>query len=142
MAKGSFFDSDLLKLIFNNTAITGIADAATTGSLTNLYVSLHTADPGAGGDQTTSEVVYGGYQRKAVPRSSAGWTVSGNQVTPASSIQFPIGTSGSGTVTNWAIGTALTGAGKILYTGTVSPSVVVGNQVTPILTTSSVVSES
>ena len=38
-AKGSTFSNDLLKLIFNATAIANIADNAASGPLTNLYVS-------------------------------------------------------------------------------------------------------
>ena len=51
-AKGSTFDNDLLKLIFNGTTIANIADNAVSSPLTNLYVSLHTATPAAGGSQT------------------------------------------------------------------------------------------
>ncbi len=46
MSKGNTFENDLLKLIFNATAIANIADNAGSSPLTNLYVSLHTADPG------------------------------------------------------------------------------------------------
>src|SRR5262245_35265390 len=53
--KANTFDNDLLKLIFNATPIANIADNAATSPLTNLYLSLHTADPGAGGNQTTNE---------------------------------------------------------------------------------------
>ena len=44
MPKSSTFDNDLLKLIFNATAIANIADNAGSSPLTNLYLSLHTAD--------------------------------------------------------------------------------------------------
>jgi hypothetical protein len=142
MAKGSTFDNDFLKLVFNATAIANIADNAGTSPLTNLYVSLHTSDPGAGGSQTTNEVGYTSYARVAVARSSGGWTVSSNSVSPAANISFPAGTGGSGTVTNFAVGTASSGTGKILYTGSVSPNIVCGNGVTPILTTSSTITES
>ena len=143
MAKGSTFDNDLLKLIFNGTAIANIADNAGTSPLTSVYISLHTSDPTASGNQSSNEVSYTGYQRVAVSRSTSGWTVSGNAVNPASSIQFPISTGGTGgTVTNFAVGTLQSGAGKILYTGTVSPTITVATNVTPILTTASSVTES
>ena len=67
--KGSTFDNDLLKLIFNATPIATIADNAASTPLTSLYLSLHTADPGAGGSQTTSEAAYGGYARQPVART-------------------------------------------------------------------------
>ena len=142
MAKRATFDNDLLKLIFNATAIANIADNAASSPLTNLFVSLHTADPTAAGSQTSSEATYTSYARVGVVRTSSGWTVSTNSVTPVAAITFPAGTGGSGTVTNFAIGTLTSGAGKILYTGTVTPNIVTGNGITPILTTASSVTES
>ena len=52
MSKANAYESDLLKLLFNGTAIADVADNDATSPLTNLYVSLHTADPGEAGDQT------------------------------------------------------------------------------------------
>lgn len=141
MSKGDTFENDLLKLIFNGTAIANIADNAATSPLTNLYVSLHTADPGEAGNQTTSEATYTSYARVAVARTSGGWTVTNNSVSPVATISFPAGTGGSGTVTHWAVGTAASGTGKILYKGTVTPNIVTGNGVTPELTTASTVTE-
>lgn len=43
--KGDTFENDVLKLIFNGTAIANLADNAASSPLTNLEVSLHTADP-------------------------------------------------------------------------------------------------
>jgi hypothetical protein len=141
MSKGDIFENDLMKLIFNATAIANIADNAATSPLTNLFVSLHTADPGEAGNQTTSEATYTSYARVAVARTSGGWTVTNNSVSPASNISFPAGTGGSGTVTYFAIGTATSGTGKILYKGTVTPNIVTGNGITPVLTTASTVTE-
>ena len=141
MSKGNTFENDWLKLIFNATAIANIADDASTSPLTNLYVSLHTGDPGEAGDQTTSEATYTSYARVAVARTSGGWTVTANSVSPVSTIAFPAGTGGSGTVTHWAVGTASTGTGKLLYSGTVTPNIVTGSGVTPQLTTASTVTE-
>jgi hypothetical protein len=137
MSKTNAFENALMLLLFNNTNIANIGDATgLRGSLTagSFYVSLHTSDPGEAGDQTTNEVSYGGYARVAVARSVSGWTVSGNQVVPAANIQFPMGSSGSGTVTHFGIGTASSGAGMLLYKGTVSPNITVGNGITPIIT--------
>ena len=106
MSKGNTFENDLLQLIFNAVAIANIADNAAASPLTNLYVSLHTADPGEGGDQTTNEATYTGYGRVAVARTSGGWTVSGNNVTNAAAITFGQCTAGSETLTHFAIGTA------------------------------------
>jgi hypothetical protein len=141
VSKGNTFENDLLKLIFNATAIADIADNDATSPLTNLQVGLQTGDPGEGGDQTTSETTYTSYARVAVARTTGGWTVTANRVSPVANIDFPAGTGGSGTVTHGIIGTATSGAGKILYSGTVTPNIVVGNGVTPRLTTASAVTE-
>lgn len=139
MSIGNTFENDLMKLIFNATAIATIADNAASSPLTNLYASLHTADPGEAGDQTTSEIAYTSYARVAVGRTGSDWTVTNNAVSPAAAIDFPAGTGGSGTATHFAIGTAASGAGKILFSGTVSPSIACGNGVTPRLTTASTI---
>jgi len=75
--KGSVFSNDLLQLILNGTAIPGVADNAATSPLANLYLSLHTSDPGVVSDQSTSEATYQGYARQAVSRDTTGFTVSG-----------------------------------------------------------------
>jgi hypothetical protein len=141
--KGNSFITSLLQLIFNTTTITGLAQNA--GSpLTNLYVSLHTANPGAGGNQTTNEAAYGGYARVAVVRTSGGWTVSGETVVPASQINFPTASGGSETETYWAIGTVplASGAGVLLWFGQISPTIAVATGVTPELTVASTLTES
>jgi hypothetical protein len=142
MAKGSTFCNDILKLFFQATAIANVADNAATSPLTNLYVSLHTSDPGAGGSQTTNETSYTSYARVAVARTSGGFTVTSNSVSPAATISFPACTGGTATITHFAIGTASSGTGKILYSGTVTPNISVSSGVTPQLTTASTVTES
>lgn len=117
MSKGNTFENDLLKLIFNATAIANMADNAATSPLTNLYVSLHTADPGEGGDQTSGEANYGSYARVAVARSGSGWTVTGNSAVNAALVQFPKCTSGDDLITHVGVGTAASGTGKLLYSG-------------------------
>lgn len=140
MSKGNTFESDLLNLIFKGTAIANIADNAAASPLTNLYVSLHSADPGEAGDQTTSEVSYTGYARVAVARG-AGWTVTGNTVSPAANVTFGACTAGTATATHFAVGTASSGTGKVLYKGTVAPNINIASGVTPQLTTATVISE-
>lgn len=134
MSKTNTFETDLLNHIFTNAAIalvgdaTGLPAAATAGS---LYVSLHTADPGEAGDQTTSEATYTSYARVAVARTSGGWTVSGGQVTNAAVINFPAATGGSNTITHFGVGTSASGAGKLLYKGALSGSLAVSSGITP-----------
>jgi hypothetical protein len=141
MSKGNTFENDWLKLIFNATAIANIADNAATSPLTSLYVSLHTADPGEAGTQTTSECAYTSYARVAVARTSGGWTVTNNSVSPAADISFPAATGGSETATYWAVGTASSSTGKLLYSGAISPTIVISSGVTPKLTTASTITE-
>lgn len=140
--KGSVFDNDLLKLIFQATGIPNIADNAASSPLTQLWVSLHTADPGVTGNQTTNEAAYGGYARVGVARTSSGWAIAGNSVSPVSTITFATATSGSETETWAAAGTLSTGAGKILYRGPITPSIPVSTGVPPQLTTSTALTES
>lgn len=142
MSKGNTFENDLLKLIFQGVGIANIADDAATDPITDIYVSLHTSNPDESGSQTTGEISYTGYSRVAVARSALGWTVTNNSVSPAAAIEFGQMTDGAGgTVTHWAVGTAGSGAGKILYSGAVSPNIVVSNGVTPSLTTASAITE-
>jgi hypothetical protein len=140
--KGVTFDNDLLKLIFNGVGIAGIADNAASSPLTVLYLSLHTADPGAGGNQAASEATYGAYTRMPVPRTALGFTVSGNSVTLTQAVVFPVATSGGETETFAAVGTALTGGGKILYRGPITPSLTISASIAPQLTTGTTVTES
>ena len=142
MGKGNTFSNDLLKLTFNATAIANIADNAASSPLTNLFVSLHTANPGAGGTQATSEAAYTSYARVSVARTTGGWTASASQSTsPVAAITFPAATGGSETETFGGIGVASSGATKRLYSGTVTLNIVVSNGVTPQLTTGSTVTE-
>ena len=142
MGKGATFEQGFLKLIFNATGMPTIADNAASSPITNIYVSLHTADPTASGTTATNEATYTGYARVAVARTTAGWTVTSNSVSPAATISFPACTGGTNTITNFAVGNASTGAGEIFYTGTVTPNISVASGVTPQLTTASTITES
>lgn len=148
MSKGNTFENDLLLLIFNNTNIANVGDATGvrgSSAAGSLYLSLHTADPGEGGDQTTSECNYTGYARQAVARSGAGFTVTGNSVSPAANTSFPNPTNATNlpqTATHFAIGSSSSGAGKVLYKGALSPTISIANTgVTPIIGTGTTVTE-
>jgi len=141
MSKGNTYENDLLKLLFNATAIADIAENDATSPLTNLYASLHTADPGEAGSQTTSEATYTSYARVAVARTTGGWTVTANSVSPVADIVFPAATGGTNTITHFAVGTLSSGAGVLLYSGTVTPNISVSSGVTPRLTTASTITE-
>jgi len=142
MSKGNTFENDFLKLIFNGTGIANLADNTATSPLTNLYLSLHTADPGEAGDQTTSEISYTGYARVAVARTTGGFTVSANVVSLVADVVFGAMTAGAGgTITHFAIGTAASGTGKVLWKGTYTPNQTVAVGVTPKINAGSLVSE-
>lgn len=132
MPKSTATCNSILALIFNATAWADIAENDSSSPATNLYVSLHTADPGVGNNQTTNEAAYTNYARVAVARSGSGWTApSGGATANAALIQFPqCGASGA-TVTHVAIGTASGGAGTVLYAGALNSSLAVANLIQP-----------
>ncbi len=131
MSKGNTTENSLLLLIFNATTWNDIAENDSSSPLTNLFVSLHTGDPGEAGTQATSECAYGSYARQAVARSGSGWTVSGNSATNAALIQFPQCSSGSETITHVAIGHAVSGSTTVLYKGALSASLAVSSGIQP-----------
>ena len=139
--KSTTYSGQLLALLFNGTTIANVAINATSSPITNIYIALHTADPTAGGTQSSNEVAYTGYARVAVARTTGGWTITGNSVSPVANIIFPIGTGGSGTATYWSAGLASSGATEFFYSAPISPSIVLGNGVTPTLTTASYFAE-
>ena len=145
--KTDVFENDELKLIFNNTPISLIGDTigivGSTG-VGSLYVSLHSADPTDVGVQTSSEVNYTGYTRVTTPRTTAAWTITTDaggltKASPTINIAFPACTGGSSTPTYFGVGTSLTGTGKLLYVGTITPVVTVTNGITPQLTTATAI---
>jgi len=140
MGKGTTFDNDLLKAIFNADALTGLFVNDTGTPQTTFSVALHTADPTAG-TQSTNEVSYTGYARKNVARTSGGWTVSGASVHPAAVITFDACSGGSATATHWSVGYSGGGATKILYCGAISPTIAISSGITPQLSTATVITE-
>lgn len=128
-------ETNLLKLIFQAVAWANYADNAAGTPQTNIHCGLHTADPGDTGTMSTSETTYTSYSRTNVARTTGGWGVSANVVSPVAAITFPAGTGGSGTVTHFTTGKTGGGTTPILFSGTVSPNISVGNGVTPQLTT-------
>jgi hypothetical protein len=118
-AKADTWEAGLLNLLFLNAAFTNVGDAggllpsATAGS---LYVGLHTADPGEAGDQTTNETAYTGYARVAVARSGAGWSLASTTISNVAAVVFGACTASPGAaITHASVGTASSGAGKLIY---------------------------
>jgi len=132
MPKSTATCNSILALIFNATAWADIAENDTSSPVGNLYLSLHTADPGVGGAQTTNETAYTNYARIAVVRTTSGWDVpSGGATANAALAQFAqCGVTGA-TITHVAIGTASSGTGTVLYAGALSSSLAVANGIQP-----------
>lgn len=130
----------MLALIFHGTAFADIAANDASSPATTLTVALHTADPGEGGNQSTSEIAYTGYARVAVPRDVTGWTISGSSVSPTANIDFGEMTAGAGgDATFWSVGT---GVGNVmLYSGSLSPSILCVNGAVPRIKTTSTITE-
>jgi hypothetical protein len=142
MSKSNTFENLMLLLFFNNTAMANVGGGTISGSVAgNVYVSLHTADPNEPADQTTSETTYTGYARQPVARSSAGWTVTANSVSPVANIVFPISTSGTPSISHFGVGTLVSGAGVMWYSGLVQPPITVSTVVPQTLTTGSTITE-
>lgn len=110
----------MLKLLLQAIPMAGLADAA-AGGLTQLWLSLCNAEPGAGANQTTNEVAYPNYGRIAVARSVSGWTVVGHEASLVNPAQFlPVTGSGGPSATHIGLGTLQTGAGMLLVHGPLS----------------------
>jgi hypothetical protein len=133
MSASNSFENSLLLLIFNATAIADIAEnpQGSPGPNTHLWVSLHTADPGEAGDQSTNEATYTQYQRIQVLRTAGGWTVSGNSVTNAAEVLFNQATGGTNTITHFGIGRSPTGAQQLYFSGALTSSLAVSNGIQP-----------
>lgn len=122
MSKGNTTENDVVLMVLKGT------DPSWRGNA-NRYISLHTADPGEAGSQTTSECAYGSYARVAVATSA--WTVASGAGENTNLIQFPTCTSGSETATYFAVGTLSSGAGQILYSGALSASLAISSGIQP-----------
>lgn len=134
MSKSNSFEASLLQLIFQNANIADIGDATGlrgSSAAGSLYYALHTADPGEAGTQATNEISYTGYARVAVGRNGTNFTVASGALSAAAAVVFPPCTGGSGTATHFSVGVASSGSTVILYKGTLTPSIVVSNGVTP-----------
>ena len=128
------FETACLQHYFQNTAhanvgdATGVRGSSVAGS---FYISLHTADPGETGNQTTNETAYTNYVRVGVARSSGAWTVSGDTASNAAIVTFAqCGASGA-TLTYFGIGSDVSGTGNLFFSGALTAPLIVSNLVTP-----------
>jgi len=134
MAMGPTSRTKLLQLLFHNDAwelvgdASGLQPSAAAGS---FYVALHTGDPSAG-EQTTSEAAYTGYARVAVGRIAGNWTIVLNAISNTNAVQFAECTAGTSLVTHFSVGTALSGAGTVIYSGSLSAGRSISAGITPL----------
>jgi hypothetical protein len=132
-------ENAILNLIYSATTWANYAINATSSPETNIHCALHTADPTDSGTLSSSEAAYTSYARVNVARSTGWSTSSAGSVSPAANIDFPAGTGGSGTATHWSTGKTGGGTAAGLWSGTVTPNIVMGNGVTPRLTTATTI---
>jgi len=102
-SKSNTLENKLLLHLLNNEAIAGIGDASGvlgSASAGNVYVRLCTSATTCDDATVGTEADYTGYVAKgvAVPRSSAGWTVSGNNASNTAAITFGACTAGTNTI--------------------------------------------
>lgn len=127
-------EAALLDLLFLNIDWAGIGDAGglqNSAAAGNFFISLHTADPGEAGSQTTNEIAYTSYARVAVARTAGGWTRTVSQIANTALVQFPQCTGGTGTATHFGIGTDSSGAGNLLLKGALTSSLAISNGIQP-----------
>ena len=127
-------EAALLDLLFLNVDWANIGDAAglqNSAVAGSFYISLHTADPGEAGNQSTNEVAYTSYARVAVARTAGGWTRTVSSVANTALVQFPQATGGSAVATHFGIGTDLSGAGNLLLKGALNSSLSISNGIQP-----------
>ena len=121
---------------FSNSAETSVLNQIFVGTAlpwdgnTNLWIALHTADPGEAGTAVTSEATYGGYARVVLTRATD-FTVSGNQISNANLEQFAQCTSGSNTITHASIVDTASGAGTIIVRAALNTSIPVSTGIQP-----------
>lgn len=140
-AKFNSMAAAVLALLYQAVTWAGIAQNNST-PLTSIYISLNTAAPSASSDQTSSEAAYTGYGRASVARTTSGFTLTGESISPAANISFATATGGSETETYATTGSVASGAGQAFHYGQISPSIAVSSGVTPILGTGTTITES
>jgi len=127
-------EQSLLDLLFLNTDWANIGDAGglqNSAAAGNFYISLHSADPGEAGSQTTSEVAYTSYARVAVARTAGGWTRTGSSMANTALAQFPQCTGSTATATHFGVGTDSSGAGNLIMKGALTSSLSISNGIQP-----------
>jgi hypothetical protein len=123
MSLSNTAETAVLNQIFVGTALAWNAN-------TDLWIALHTADPGEAGTAVTSEATYGSYARVVLTRASD-FTVSGNTVSNANLEQFAACSSSSNVITHASIVTTSSGAGTIVVRAELNSPITVSTGVQP-----------
>ena len=127
-------EANLLNLLFLNIDWANVGDAAglqNSATAGSLYISLHTADPGEAGNQSTNEVSYTGYARVAVARAGGGWTLSTSTISNTALVQFGQCTAGTATATHFGVGTDSSGTGNLIFKGALTSSLAISTGIQP-----------
>ncbi len=101
MSFSNYLETELLDHVFTNSAYT---------SPTNVYVSLHTANPdedASGAEVSTSGTAYA--------RQAGTFSVTGNTATTTAAVEFPTATASYGTVTHVGIWDASSAGNMLAY---------------------------
>lgn len=135
MPASDSLEASALDLYFLNVDDANIGDAAglqNSAAAGSFYISLHTSDPGEAGNQTTNETAFTNYTRSAVARTSGGWTRTANSIANTAAVAG-FGTCGvtGATITHFGVGTASSGAGRLLWYGALTASLIVSSGITP-----------
>lgn len=134
MSMSNGAETALLNLLFRNIAWANVGDASglqPSAAAGNLFVRLHSSDPGETGTGDTNEISYTGYAPVAVARGS-GFNVSGATVSNAATVQFGECTSGSATASHFSVCLGSGAGAMIVYRGALSASRSISAGITPL----------
>ena len=131
MSKSNVTENDYVKFVANSVAMPSYG--------TNLYMHLHTGDPGEAGISSTNAAVYTGYVRVTTLRDNTAWTICDSDGTPNASgscfknavdVVFPecTGVSDNEVETHASL---CNNSGQILYSGALTAPIRVTNLSTP-----------
>lgn len=123
MSKSNTTENDILKMVLQGTDPSWRAG-------TTQYIALYTDDPGEAGSAVTSEATYTSYARVSITKASA-WTDGGSSFSNAALVQFPKCTGGTNDITHFGVVTSASGAGQLLYSGALSSTLSVSNNIQP-----------
>ncbi len=123
MSKSNTTENNVLKMILQGTDPSWRAEVS-------QYLALYTADPGETGTAVTNEATYTSYARVAITKATA-WTDGGSSFSNAALVQFPKCTGGANDITHFGVVTSVSGAGQLLYSGALSSTLSVSNNIQP-----------